>query len=155
MTKYLILFLITVFSCSTIFESFNEQSNKDIDEFTFNNYSETKELNIFNDNKMNNKERVKIPLEDFFKNPEKSSFKISPNGSFIAYMKPWEDGNRMMNIYVKSMDSNDELRITNASERSIYGFFWLSNNRIAYIQDKGGDENFRIYAVNKNGNEKK
>ena len=152
MTKYLILFLITVFSCSTIFESFNEQSNKDIDEFTFNNYSETKELNIFNDNKMNNKERVKIPLEDFFKNPEKSSFKISPNGSFIAYMKPWEDGNRMMNIYVKSMDSNDELRITNASERSIYGFFWLSNNRIAYIQDKGGDENFRIYAVNTDGN---
>ena len=38
-------------------------------------------------------------------------------------MKPWEDGNRMMNIYVKSMDSNDELRITNVSERSIYGFF--------------------------------
>ena len=45
---------------------------------------------------MNNKERVNS-LEDF-KNPEKSSFKISPDGLFIAYMKPWEDGNRMMNI---------------------------------------------------------
>ena len=152
MYKYLILFLITVFSCSTLFESFKEESNKDFDENAINNYSEKEELNIFNDNKMNNKERVKIPLEDFFKNPEKSSFKISPNGLFIAYMKPWEDGNRMMNIYVKSMDSNDELRITNASERSIYGFFWLSNNRIAFIQDKGGDENFRIYAVDTDGN---
>ena len=42
MTKYLILFLITVFSCSTIFESFKEESNKDIDENTINNYSETR-----------------------------------------------------------------------------------------------------------------
>ena len=103
-----------------------------------------------NDN-MNDKERVEIPMEDFFRNPEKSSFNISPNGLLIAYMKPWEEGNRMMNIYVKSMDSNDEFRITDASERSIYGFFWISNERIAYIQDKGGDENFRIYAVNIDG----
>ena len=106
--------------------------------------------NKMNDN-MNDKERVEIPMEDFFRNPEKSSFNISPNGLLIAYMKPWEEGNRMMNIYVKSMDSNDEFRITDASERSIYGFFWISNERIAYIQDKGGDENFRIYAVNIDG----
>ena len=94
---------------------------------------------------------VKLSMEDFFKNPEKSSFNISPNGLLIAYMKPWEEGNRMMNIYVKSIDSNDELRITDASERSIYGFFWISDERIAYVQDKGGDENFRIYAVNIDG----
>jgi len=112
--------------------------------------SVVKNDNKINDN-MNDKERVEIPMEDFFRNPEKSSFNISPNGLLIAYMKPWEKGNRMMNIYVKSMDSNDEFRITDASERSIYGFFWISNERIAYIQDKGGDENFRIYAVNIDG----
>ena len=110
---------------------------------------------VKNDNKMNsqikNKARVEIPMEDFFRNPEKSSFNISPNGLLIAYMKPWEEGNRMMNIYVKSMDSNKEIRITDADQRSIYGFFWISDNRIAYIQDKGGDENFRIYAVNIDG----
>ena len=110
---------------------------------------------VKNDNKMNNqiknKARVEIPMEDFFRNPEKSSFNISPNGLLIAYMKPWEKGNRMMNIYVKSMDSNKEIRITDADQRSIYGFFWISDNRIAYIQDKGGDENFRIYAVNIDG----
>ena len=38
-------------------------------------------------------------------------------------MKPWEDGNRMMNIYVKSMDSNDELRIINPLLSNIYGYF--------------------------------
>ena len=92
-----------------------------------------------------------IPLEDFFRNPEKSSFKLSPNGGYIAYMKPWVDGNRMMNVYVKEMNSSNETRITNASERSIYGYFWLNENRIAYIQDKGGDENIHIYAVDING----
>ena len=94
---------------------------------------------------------TKIPMEDFFRNPEKSSFNISPDGLQIAYMKPWEEGNRMMNIYVKAIDSDEELRLTKASERSIYGFFWISDERIAYIQDKGGDENLRLYAVNIDG----
>ena len=92
-----------------------------------------------------------IPLEDFFRNPEKSSFQLSPNGQHISYMKPWEDGNRRMNVYVKSIDSDKEIRVTKASNRSLYGYFWLNNNRIAYIQDKGGDENIHIYAVNIDG----
>ena len=92
-----------------------------------------------------------IPLEDFFRNPEKSSFQLSPNGKQIAYMKPWEDGDRMMNVYIKKLGTKNEKRITNASKRSLYGYFWLNDNRIAYIQDKGGDENIHIYAVNTDG----
>ena len=93
----------------------------------------------------------KVPLEDFFKNPEKSSFQLSPNGQKIAYMKPWEEGNRMMNVYIKTIGTNEEKRITNASNRSLYGYFWRNEDRIAYIQDKGGDENIHIYAVNIDG----
>ncbi len=102
-------------------------------------------------NKTDINKLTKIPMEDFFRNPEKSSFNISPDGLQIAYMKPWEEGNRMMNIYVKAIDSDEELRLTKASERSIYGFFWISDERIAYVQDKGGDENLRLYAVNIDG----
>ena len=92
-----------------------------------------------------------IPLEDFFKNPEKSSFQLSPNGKYISYMKPWEEGNRMMNVYVREINSEEETRITGASERSLYGYFWINDNRIAYVQDKGGDENIHIYAVDIDG----
>ena len=92
-----------------------------------------------------------IPLEDFFKNPEKSSFQLSPNGKFISYMKPWNDGNRMMNVFVKEIGSSKEVRITSASERSLYGYFWINDSRIAYVQDKGGDENIHIYAVDIDG----
>ncbi len=93
----------------------------------------------------------KIPLEDFFRNPEKSSFQLSPNGKKIAYMKPWDDGNRMMNVYIKDLGQENGVRITSASKRSLYGYFWLNDNRIAYIQDKGGDENIHIYAVDIDG----
>ena len=92
-----------------------------------------------------------IPLEDFFKNPEKSSFQLSPNGKYISYMKPWEEGKRMMNVYVREINSEEETRITSASERSLYGYFWINDNRIAYVQDKGGDENIHIYAVDIDG----
>ena len=93
----------------------------------------------------------KIPLEDFFKNPEKSSFQLSPDGQHLALMKPWDEGNRMMNVYVRPINLEKEVRITSAAERSLYGYFWLNNNRIAYIQDKGGDENIHIYAVDIDG----
>ncbi len=112
-------------------------------------YTKNKKENMTNKKEVD--KTFKLSMEDFFRNPDKSSFNISPNGLNIAYMKPWEEGNRMMNIYVKSMNSNEEHRLTNASERSIYGFGWLSDERIAYVQDKGGDENLRIYAVNIDG----
>ena len=104
-----------------------------------------------NNSNINQNKLPNIPLEDFFRNPEKSSFQLSPNGKFISYMKPWEDGNRRMNVYVKPINSDEEIRLTKASKRSLYGYFWLNDNRIAYIQDKGGDENIHIYAVNIDG----
>ena len=92
-----------------------------------------------------------IPLEDFFKSPEKADFNLSPKGNYISYMKPWEEGNRRMNIYVKKMDSNEEIRLTSEKDRSIYGYLWLSETRIAYVKDEGGDENIHIFAVNIDG----
>ncbi len=104
-------------------------------------------LNIlFGENQMN--QNNQIPLEDFFRNPEKASFQLSPNGGFTTYMKPLKDGNRMLKVYIKNINTQEEIRLTKAVERSIYGYFWLNESRIAYIQDKGGDENIHIYAVN-------
>ena len=80
-------------------------------------------------NQMENKAPL-IPMEDFFRNPEKSSFKISPDGNHIAYMKPWKS---RMNVYVVDIKTDVEKRLTSSSERSIYGFLWLGNNRIGYI----------------------
>ena len=89
-----------------------------------------------------------IPMEDFFRNPDKSSFKISPNGNHIAYMKPWKT---RMNVYVLDIKTNNETRLTSSEERGIYGFAWLTDERIGYVKDDGGDENIHFYAVNMDG----
>ncbi len=90
----------------------------------------------------------KIPMEDFFRNPEKSSFQISPDGKHIAYMKPWKT---RMNVYVVDINTNNETRLTSSEERGVYGFGWLSNQRIGYAKDEGGNENIHFYAVNIDG----
>ena len=89
-----------------------------------------------------------VPMEDFFRNPEKSSFNISPNGEHIAYMKPWKT---RMNVFVMDIKTKVEIRLTGSEERGIYGFAWLNDNRIVYVKDDGGNENMHLHAVDIDG----
>ncbi len=89
-----------------------------------------------------------IPLEDFFKNPEKSSYKISPDGSYFSYLAPYES---RMNIFVQKRGTNEATRLTSETDRDIAGYFWPNNNQILYLKDDGGDENFKLYSVNIDG----
>ena len=89
-----------------------------------------------------------IPMENFFRNPEKSSFQISPSGNHVAFMKSWKT---RMNVFVMEMKTKKENRLTASESRGIYGFTWLTNNRIGYVKDDGGDENMHFYAINIDG----
>lgn len=89
-----------------------------------------------------------IPLEDFFKNPEKTYFQISPDGKYFSYTAPYES---RMNIFVQKIGSKKATRLTSETDRSISGYFWANKDRILYLKDNGGDENFALYGVDKNG----
>ena len=89
-----------------------------------------------------------LPMENFFRNPEVGAFSLSPDGAKLAFVKPWE---RRMNVYVRDIETGAEKRVTSATERDIAGFFWKGNDRIVYMQDKGGDENFHIYLTDIEG----
>ncbi|HYV90988.1 MAG TPA: S9 family peptidase [Chitinophagales bacterium] len=95
---------------------------------------------------------AKIPLEDFFRNPEKTRFQISPNGDYLSYMAPWQN---RLNVFTRTIDSDEEQRVTNETERSVAGYFWGSNNRIVFLKDKGGDENFHLYSVSVDGKDER
>ena len=45
-----------------------------------------------------------IPLEDFFRNDEKTSFQISPLGGYISYMASHQN---RMNIYVQKVGEDN------------------------------------------------
>jgi dipeptidyl aminopeptidase/acylaminoacyl peptidase len=87
-----------------------------------------------------------IPREMIFGNPTYSSVQISSDGSMISYLAPL-DG--VMNIWVAPADDISAARaVTSDTGRGIRGYGWLAGmNRLVYIQDKGGDENFLLYGV--------
>jgi dipeptidyl aminopeptidase/acylaminoacyl peptidase len=93
-----------------------------------------------------------IPLEDFFKNPEKSSYQISPDGAYFSYMAPYEN---RMNIFVQKVGKEKATRLTSETDRDISGYYWANPDRLLYLKDDGGDENFSVYGVDKNGKNQK
>ncbi len=89
-----------------------------------------------------------IPLEDFFRNPEKSSYQISPDGKYFSYMAPYES---RMNIFVQKIGSKKVKQLTFETDRDIAGYFWANQKRMLFLKDDGGDENFSLYGVDING----
>lgn len=86
-----------------------------------------------------------IPLRDFFRNPVKTSYQISPDGKYISYLAPFND---RLNIFVQQLGSDDAKRITEVTERDLYNYFWGNDSTIIYLRDNAGDENFHFYSVN-------
>ncbi|OQX96429.1 MAG: S9 family peptidase, partial [Bacteroidetes bacterium 4572_117] len=93
-----------------------------------------------------------IPLEDFFKNPEKSSYQISPDGKYFSYRAPYKT---RMNVFVQKVGSKKAVRITSVTDRDIAGYYWANPKTILYLKDSGGDENYSIYAADRSGKNEK
>lgn len=88
-----------------------------------------------------------IPLEQFFDNPQIAAAQISPDGRWLSYVKPYKG---KLNVYVRPINGTDadERVMTTDTLRPVTQYFWSRDGRyILYQQDKGGNENFRIYAV--------
>src|SRR5689334_12173044 len=89
-----------------------------------------------------------IDRELFFGDPEIAGAQISPDGAFIAFIKPFK-GTR--NIWVKKTADpfSSAKPITADTKRPIPTYFWSRDSKyILFVQDKGGDENYNVYAVN-------
>ncbi|MBL7129626.1 MAG: S9 family peptidase [Ignavibacteria bacterium] len=90
----------------------------------------------------------KIPLRDFFKNPDKTYYQISPNGEYLAYLAPYEN---RLNIFVQKIGSDEAVRVTNVTDRDLAGYYWANNDMLLFGKDKDGDENYHVFGVDKKG----
>ena len=95
----------------------------------------------------------KYSVEDYFKTPEAFAFQLSPDGNYIAYMKRRESGER--DLYLKETATQKESLLKKQEEDLIRGFSWANNDRILYLQDKGGNENYHLYGVDVTGENSK
>lgn len=87
-----------------------------------------------------------IPRKVLFGNPDKAAPTLSPDGAQMAFLAPVEG---VLNVWVgPAGDPSQAHPVTRDTGRGIRQYFWAFTNRhILYIQDKNGDENWRIYAV--------
>jgi len=88
-----------------------------------------------------------IDRDKFFGNPEIAGAQLSPDGKWIAFLKPYKE---TRNVWVKQVGepySKGRL-ITADPKRPIPGFFWSRDGKqILFVQDKDGDENYNVFAV--------
>jgi len=92
----------------------------------------------------------KYKVEDYFSKPKASSFQLSPDGKYMSYMEK-EDGSTKRHVYVKEIATGKVTRVIEEKEELIRGYGWKNNERLIYTMDKGGNENYHIYAVNIDG----
>ena len=56
-----------------------------------------------------------------------------------------------INIHVRKLYSDEIKRVTSVEDRDLSEYFWANTNRLVYTSDKVGNENFHLFAVNKDG----
>jgi dipeptidyl aminopeptidase/acylaminoacyl peptidase len=89
-----------------------------------------------------------------FGNPDKSSARVSHDGTKISYLAP-RDG--VMNVFVGPIDDPAAAKpVTNDKQRGIRSYFWAYDNKhVLYVQDSKGDEDWHIYSVDLDSGETK
>jgi dipeptidyl aminopeptidase/acylaminoacyl peptidase len=94
-----------------------------------------------------------IPRQVLFGNPERISPRISPDGTQLAWIAP-SDG--VLNVWVapagtgqgEGINWSAARVVTDDSDRGIRMFAWAHDGRhLLYLQDTGGDENWRLHDV--------
>jgi dipeptidyl aminopeptidase/acylaminoacyl peptidase len=90
------------------------------------------------------------PLIDrdlIFGNPEIAAAQLSPDGQYLAFLKPWKE---TRNVYVKGVSEpfSASRLLTTETKRPVAGYMWTRDSKyIVFAKDHDGDENFNVYAV--------
>ena len=88
-----------------------------------------------------------IDRELLFGNPEITGAQISPDGKYLAFVKPWKD---TRNLWVKKTGEpfSSARLLTTETKRPVGTWLWSRDGKyIAYVKDHEGDENFNVYRV--------
>jgi len=88
---------------------------------------------------------AQIPIVDFFKTPEKSGFKISPDGKYVSYLKPYKD---KQNLFIESLADGTERMATSFEDYPVnINYYWTYNNQIVFGQDVVALDEYKMFAL--------
>lgn len=89
-----------------------------------------------------------IKAEDFFSDPQKSLFHISPDGKNLSFLQPYKG---KLNIFVQSLEKNKVTQLTTYLDQSIKSYFWAGNQKIFYLKDIEGSDHNQLFSVDIDG----
>lgn len=95
----------------------------------------------------------KYSVADYFAKPASSEFQLSPNGTYMSYRE--KDDNLKNHVYVKNIETNKVKRVITEGEELVRGYGWANENRLIYVMDKGGNEDYHMFAVDVDGSNQK
>ncbi|MBK7859102.1 MAG: S9 family peptidase [Archangiaceae bacterium] len=87
-----------------------------------------------------------IPRDVLLGNPERLRPQLSPDGTKLAWLQP--DPRNVMQVWVRTLGQADDAPVTEDPKRGLRVFQWAEDSKtLLYLQDRDGDENFHLYAV--------
>ncbi|WP_255452863.1 S9 family peptidase [Aquimarina sp. RZ0] len=92
-------------------------------------------------------------VEDYFARPKARSFQFSRNGKYLSYRE--KDENSKNHVYVKEIATGKVTRVIEEKEELIRGYGWANNERLVYVMDKGGNEDYHLFAADIDGTNQK
>lgn len=95
----------------------------------------------------------KYSVKDYFAKPASSEFQLSPDGTYMSYRE--KDENLKNHVYVKNVKTGEVKRVITEGDELVRGYGWANDNRLIYVMDKGGNEDYHMFAVNTDGSNPK
>jgi hypothetical protein len=90
-----------------------------------------------------------IPVNDFFKLQDKATYRISPDGTCISYLKLQA---KKQNLFVENLTTGKVTQLTNLKEKNIVFYSWVSDNELIYYKEKAGDKyQSDLFIIDKEG----
>jgi len=87
-----------------------------------------------------------VPRSVLFGNPERVTVRLSPDGRWLGWLAP-ADG--VLNVFVAPVGDPAAARaVTSSPDRPVQRYSWSYDSRtIVFLDDVGGNENYRAFAV--------
>ncbi|SFG63670.1 Dipeptidyl aminopeptidase/acylaminoacyl peptidase [Pedobacter insulae] len=90
-----------------------------------------------------------IPVDNFFKSQDKATYRLSPNGESISYLKLQD---KKQNLFVEDLNTGKLTQLTKLIEKNISFYSWVSNDELIYYKEKVGERyQADLFIINKEG----
>ena len=94
-----------------------------------------------------------IPVNDFFRSQDRATYRISPDGKSLSYLKLQD---KKQNLFVEDIATGNVMQLTQLHEKNISFYSWVSNNELIYYKEKEGTRfQSDLFIVNKTGKDER